>query len=239
MLSLRRFLYLCIIITFGYFILVPSSKAIIDLDLIKNQALIDYGIEHNYRQSSVECSVYTVYAVGVIAKNIQLDIGTLWNEIPLKVSIGVHPWGLEYLLKKYGFNFTTPSVRHLNNEDKLLYLRQELSQEHPIILLGEYHKGQYQHYMTLVGFDDELDVYYFYDSLHARQDENYTIDSNGDLPGNRTLTSDELFNFWTGGGLYGFYEWYANYCEGIDIDMKYKRTQGYIEPWVLEVFYWV
>ena len=35
-----------------------------------------------------------------------------------------------------------------------------------------------------------------------------TVD-NGELPGNRTLSSESLLTFWKGGGMYGLYEWYA------------------------------
>lgn len=67
-------------------------------------------------------------------------------------------------------------------------LKTQLTKGVPIIVLvgAGLH---WQHYMTLVGYDDTLNETYFFDSL-----KNY--DENGNAPGNRTLSSDYFLDLW-------------------------------------------
>ena len=78
-----------------------------------------------------------------------------------------------------------------------------------MILLGK--KDEALHYMTLVGYTKIGEEFRFhvYDSWHTKGEGGLTADDNAALPGNRTLTSDELMNFWREGGLFGMYQWYA------------------------------
>jgi len=48
-----------------------------------------------------------------------------------------------------------------------------------------------------------------YDSLLEEETVGMTIDENGDQTGNRTLNSNELLKFWSQGGMYGKFIWYA------------------------------
>ncbi|MDE5978018.1 MAG: C39 family peptidase, partial [Turicibacter sp.] len=59
-----------------------------------------------------------------------------------------------------------------------------------IVLIGDgFH---WQHYMTLVGFDEDSEEVYFFDSL--RQE-----DENKEAPGNRTLSTDYFLQLWDNG----------------------------------------
>lgn len=100
-----------------------------------------------------------------------------------------------------------PNLKNLSDENKIDFLREQLSQKKPTIILGG--RENYQHYITIFGFDRSKNEFYIYDSLFDKGDKDLTKDSNGDLPGNRTYSSDELLNFWRRGGMYGFYTWYA------------------------------
>ena len=73
----------------------------------------------------------------------------------------------------------------------------------------EYENIHYQHYLTILGFDKEKDEFYIYDSLYYKLNRTHTVDSNGDLPGNKNFSSEELLDFWGWGGIYGFYDWFA------------------------------
>ena len=114
---------------------------------------------------------------------------------------------MEKLLNEKGILIDIPNVKGLPDCEKLDYLRFELSQKHPVILLGQ--QKNYEHYITLLGFDKKKDEFYIYDSLFEKKEEGSTEDDNGELPGNRTFSSDELLSFWQGGGMYGLYNWYA------------------------------
>jgi len=50
----------------------------------------------------------------------------------------------------------------------------------------------WQHYMTLVAFDDDKSELYFVDS-------NKVNDENAELPGNRTMTNDYFLKWWSNG----------------------------------------
>lgn len=50
----------------------------------------------------------------------------------------------------------------------------------------------WQHYMTLVGFDEAKKELYFVDSKKER-------DENGLLPGNRTMTEEYFLKWWDNG----------------------------------------
>ena len=41
------------------------------------------------------------------------------------------------------------------------------------------------------------------------EQEGLTIDENGINPGNTSMTQEELLEFWSQGGMYGVYNWYA------------------------------
>ena len=51
---------------------------------------------------------------------------------------------------------------------------------------------RWQHYITLVGYDESLEDLYFYDSKK-------TADENGGLPGNRTISEDYFLELWDNG----------------------------------------
>ena len=59
-----------------------------------------------------------------------------------------------------------------------------------IVLIGN--SLNWQHYMTLVGYDDTTNEMYFFDSLKP-------FDENADQPGNRTITTDYFLELWNNG----------------------------------------
>ena len=70
-------------------------------------------------------------------------------------------------------------------------LKTQLTKGTPIIVLVGDHLN-WQHYMTIVGYDDSLQEVYFFDSLRE-------IDENESLPGNRTLSTDYFLSMWDNG----------------------------------------
>ena len=70
-------------------------------------------------------------------------------------------------------------------------LKTRLTEGTPIIVLvGDGLK--WQHYMTVVGYDDSLHEVYFFDSLREG-------DENQEAPGNRTLSTDYFLSMWDNG----------------------------------------
>lgn len=70
-------------------------------------------------------------------------------------------------------------------------LKTQLTKRTPIIVLVGDHLN-WQHYMTVVGYNDTLQEVYFFDSLRE-------TDENESLPGNRTLSTDYFLSMWDNG----------------------------------------
>lgn len=177
------------------------------------EALIPYPSEFNYRQTINDCGPFNVAAVVRSLKEERVQSSDFAESIrwrlPNKYTL---PWGLEKQLKDHGLKVETPNVSGLKDEDKILFLQEQLSGDKPVIILGErdeYVGYNYEHYITLFGFNSDKDEFYAYDPFFEKSSEGMTIDSNEDLPGNRTYSSEELLNFWREGGMYGLYKWYS------------------------------
>ncbi len=197
-----KILVIFIIIILGI-ILLKNSPPVLDKKQIKTASLIDYPSKYNYQQTANDCGPYNTAAVVRALKKEGIDSQTFAEEIewrlPNKYTL---PWGLEKQLKDNGIVIEIPNLKSLSEHEKILFLQQQLSQNKPVIILGEI--NNFEHYMTVFGFDSANDEFYVYDSLEKAE-----YDVNGDLPGNRMFTSKELLDFWRDGGMFGIYRWYA------------------------------
>lgn len=197
-----------IILVAGIYFWTNNKAPVIDNSKISVSSIIDYPQEFNYRQTVNDCGPFNVAAVvraltkekissAEFAKNIE------WR-LPNKYTL---PWGMEKQLKENGITVEIPNIKALSDEEKILFLRERLSQGKPVIVLGE--RDNYEHYITIFGFNGTENEFYAYDSLFEKGEESFTIDDNDSLPGNRNFTSEELLNFWRGGGMYSLYNWYT------------------------------
>lgn len=203
----KKFLLVLVLLA-AYLIFIDRPVAEIDQGKLMASALIPYSSEYNFRQTVNDCGPFNVAAAVRALTGESVDSVEYAEEIGWRLPNDYTlPWGMEKLLNEKGISIDIPNVKGLLDSEKLDYLRFELSQKHPVILLGQ--QENYEHYITLLGFDKEKDVFYSYDPLFEKREEGFTKDDNGELPGNRTFSSDELLSFWQGGGMYGFYNWYA------------------------------
>jgi len=184
-------------------ILFKNSPPIIDKNQIKTVSLIDYSSKFNYQQTANDCGPYNTAAVVRALKKEEINSQTFAEEIgwrlPNKYTL---PWGLEKQLKDNDIGIEVPNLKSLSEQEKIFFLQQQLSQKKPVIILGEIE--DFEHYMTIFGFDSAKDEFYVYDSLEKTEN-----DGNGDLPGNKTFDSKELLDFWRDGGMFEIYRWYA------------------------------
>lgn len=183
----------------------------IDRNQIKNTFLIDYPSKFNYRQTVNDCGPFNTAAVVRALKKKEVDSEDFAEKIgwrlPNKYTL---PWGIEKQLEENDIVIEKPDLKTLSDDEKILFLQQQLSQGKPIIILGE--RNNFEHYITIFGFNSSKDEFYIYDSLYDKKQESedgMTKDDNADLPGNRTFSPEELLGFWQDGGMYGIYDWYA------------------------------
>jgi len=137
-------------------------------------------------QGKNQCAAYSTAFVlrnsGKQAKGIEV-----YAKIPFKIPISgyVLPKGVISYLQSQG-------LKPMIYKGDLSSLKARLVQgtDPVIVLVGN---GLFwQHYMTLVGFDDDKSELYFVDS-------NKVNDANAELPGNRTMTNDYFLKWWSNG----------------------------------------
>ena len=199
---------LLIVVVIGIYSSLTNRAPEIDKEKNFISSVIDYPSEFNYRQTLNDCGPFNVAAIVRALTEKQVDSQEFAKNIewrlPNKYTL---PWGMEKQLKENDINVEIPNIKALSDEDKITFLQERLSQKKPVIILGE--RDDYEHYLTIFGFDSSTDEFYIYDSLFDKGKEGFTENENGDSPGNRNFTSEELLNFWRGGGTYGLYKWYA------------------------------
>jgi hypothetical protein len=192
----------------GIYSSISSKAPEIHRSKISASSFIDYPSELNYRQTTNDCGPFNVAAVVRTLTNSPKDSAEFAKKIegrlPNKYTL---PWGMEKQLRDNNLNIEIPNMGALSDEDKIAFLQEQLSLKKPIIILGA--RDNYQHYLTIFGFNKSKDEFYIYDSLFEKGQEGFTQDENSSLPGNRNYSSEELLNFWRGGGMYGVYNWYA------------------------------
>lgn len=205
---LKKIIILIILISGIAYFWWHYNTPVISEENITQSALIEYPERFNFRQSVNDCGPYTVAAVVRALTHKTIDSSefaqTITWRLPNKYTL---PWGMEKQLHENQIIIKTPNLKALNDNERITYLKQKLSEKKPVIILGE--RDGYEHYLTLFGFNSKKDEFYIYDSLGKKGEDSMTTDENGSLPGNITLSEKELLTFWRGGGMYGLYQWYA------------------------------
>lgn len=184
-----KWLILAVIICFlvgMIYCLAPFPKR--DSITSASQKKFDVPIHTDFEQQGKnQCAAFSTAFVlrnsGKQAKGIEV-----YDKIPFKIPISgyVLPKGVISYLQSQG-------LKPMIYKGSLSSLKARLVHGNvPIIVLVG--NGLFwQHYMTLVGFDDDKSELYFVDS-------NKVSDENAELPGNRTMTNDYFLKWW-GNGL--------------------------------------
>lgn len=206
--AITHFLIGAVLIGMGVYWAIKNAPPQFNQNEVKPSASIDYPSEFNFRQTINDCGPFNVAAV--VRTLTQKEVNSVefatemeWR-LPNKYTL---PWGLEKQLRDNGINIQTPNLKSLSDQERIEYLQKELSLGHPIILLGE--REKYEHYVTLLGYDQSSEAFYIYDSLMEESEPGMTVDENGEFPGNRNYSDQELLDFWSGSGMYGLYKWYV------------------------------
>lgn len=137
-------------------------------------------------QGKNQCSAYSAAFV-LRNSGKQAKGNEVYAKIPFKIPIS------GYVLPKGVFSYLqSQGLKPVIYKGNLSSLKARLVQGNvPVIVLvgnGFY----WQHYMTLVGFDDDKSELYFVDS-------NKVNDENAELPGNRSMTNDYFLKWWSNG----------------------------------------
>jgi hypothetical protein len=144
---------------------------------------INTGFEH---QGKNQCAAFST---AFVLRNFdrKAEGSMVYANIPYKIPISgyVLPKGVVTYLQSQGFN-PTLFKGNINS----LKTRLVQGNNPVIVLVGN--GLLWQHYMTLVGYDNEKQELHFFDSGRDK-------DENAELPGNRTMTEDYFLKMWNNG----------------------------------------
>ena len=174
----------CIVTIFGIYVLNPFPVK----DSYKSDIPTSYHVvkEGQFeKQAANQCSAFsTAYILRLFGKD--ASGAEVYKQIQYKIPISgyVLPKGILTYMKDNNLN----SKIYTGTLDSL---KSRLALGNPVIVLIGRHI-RWQHYMTLVGYDNERKELYFFDSGQQG-------DQNGDLPGNRTMTEERFQVSWNNG----------------------------------------
>ena len=203
---MRKIILLIMVGAIVAFMLRVPRAEVVNAELISIS--IALPIEQQLRQGINECGPYSVAAAMAAVKGAFQSPVDVVHETPWRLpSGGTLPWGMMSVIESNGFVAEPFTARGLSDDDKVRVLANELADGHPVILLGR--KEEVLHYVTVLGYDRDVETFHFYDPWHPAGNDGLTVDENGAASGNRSLTRAELFDFWQGGGTGPFYRWYG------------------------------
>lgn len=197
-----------ILVTAIYLLGLTRSKAVIMHKHIPAAAALQFPSAANFRQGPNQCGPYSAAAFAHALTGKPALPEDMVKQLPWKLPRGyTHPKALESLLSKQDVQMEAFNVGSLSDEEKKIFLREQLSMKKPVILLV--HMYGYQHYIVLLGYDSSKDIFHVYDPVFTRGETGMTVDENGDSAGNRDIEWQQLLAPWSEGGIAGFYTWYA------------------------------
>jgi len=175
---------------------------------IPKQYMLEVASRSNFRQGLNQCGPYSAAIfLNTFKPTAAIQPTQFVEQLPWKLPGGyTHPRALESLIRKQGVQVQAYNVGALSDEEKIEFLHQQIASGLPVILLT--YMYDYQHYITLLGYDAVKEEFFVYDPVFTRGDAGMTVDENGELPGNRNISDTQLLSDWSHGGIAGFYTWY-------------------------------
>ncbi|MGL4335308.1 MAG: C39 family peptidase [Turicibacter sp.] len=175
-----------ILLVIGYMIYLTSPMPKVDsfvqlypkIYAIKDENLFETQVKN---ECSAFSSAYILRHFGIEATGLQV-----YEEFDFKLPIS------GYVLPKGILNyFDKLPIQVEMYTGTLETLKSHLVQDVPVVVLvGD--RLNWQHYMTVVGYDENLNELYIFDSLKD-------FDENSDFPGNRTMNTDYFLSMWNNG----------------------------------------
>ncbi len=172
---------------------------------------LPYPADANYRQTRNNCGPYSAAAaIRALDGKDSISSEDAVAKMPMRVpGYFTMPQGISAFLRSRGFTAEIDDVSRLEQEAKTKFLQEKLAASRAVILLVG-RSLMTQHYITLLGYDRPRGVFFVYNpALAAGKEKGQTIDSNGAEAGNVTMSTADLFDYWKGGGVFGFYRWTA------------------------------
>ena len=209
-----KILVIMIFIIFVFSIIFLRTIPSLGIKLNENDNSIKYLIisdEVYYRQMLNNCAPYSAMGVINIITGEIKDPEILAKETKWRIIKNLtFPQGLIDLLRKHNIKTKEYVLKIYTNNEKILWLKNQIDNGNPIILLVKV--KNIQHYFTVVGYDEN--GFMLYDSLQEKENENTrkTIIDRKEYMGNRYYKNDEIIKLWNDGGYKIFFRNWAVVC---------------------------
>lgn len=215
---LKKLLFLLIVLSLGLVAVWFSLWAAPDHELSRPIKKKEGKIEalqawpHFPKQGPNECGAFSLsYGLKLV-----LNQPNAPKEMVSKVShsfswseglSGTVPWKITKEAGANGLQSRHYSALSELPEQRLALLCQHIDEQSPVLVLINSDRG-IQHYILVVGFDE--DAIHIYDpNLEADKDDpERTIDQNGAKAGNRSYSWGRFQEVWGQGGMIGLYRWW-------------------------------
>ena len=143
-------------------------------------------------QKKNQCGMYAVWFVLSRLTNEKLSPEEVHKSMPWRIPFfGTTPRGIVVFLKRYGLRVTKKYLFSLSDKGKMQWLSRQLKDNNCIIILGKHNREQ--HYVVLYSYKSDSNTCIIYDPL----------------VGKKEWFLKDVLSFWSGGGVFGFYRWYA------------------------------
>ncbi|MDR2783609.1 MAG: C39 family peptidase [Treponema sp.] len=199
-----------VVVTVLFLRIIPSVGVKID----ENSLQINYLNISNkifYRQTLNNCAPYAVMGVINIVTGETKDPEALAKETNWRIIKNLtFPQGIIDLLHKYKIQTKEYSLKLYSDNEKIMWLKNQVDNGTPIILLVKV--KNIQHYFTIIGYDEN--GFMLYDSLQEKEnnDSRKTIIDKKEYAGNKYYKGAEIIELWNNGGYKIFFRNWAVVC---------------------------
>lgn len=209
LISILSFIFL-IALFFSFFGHVyPSKVEIKECNNTTNALHVDPSLF--IPQTYNNCGPYAATAAINILYGKLNDPETLAKETKYRIIKNLTlPQGVVKLLKDHNVKTKQYILKHKNEEEKVLFLKNQIDMGHPVILLLKI--GEVLHYVTVLGYNEK--GFMIFDSAMPKRTDNpaLTIIDKECTEGNCFSSYWYLTRLWSDGGVGPFFNSYAIVC---------------------------
>jgi len=181
-------LMLALIITFVFLSTKLTLPSFSDRnETVLTDVTLKWSSSLNKRQSHNSCAAYSTMAFLYVALDSIFDPERINSDMTSRMrNEYTYPWGVTSFLKSQGIKSKIYWFGLLDDASRIKWIKQMVSRNAPVILIVG--NRDYLHYVTILGYSES--DFYIYDSNIPY------FDLNGDLPGNKAVSYDNIMIWW-------------------------------------------
>ncbi|MDF1667017.1 MAG: papain-like cysteine protease family protein [Planctomycetota bacterium] len=192
--------------------LAPNSEAIQEVKSKQSQIKALHSWRQFPKQGPNECGAFSLsYGLKLVLNqenNPKDMVGKVSHSVAWSEGLsGTVPWKITAEAAAQGLQAQQYSALSHPPDQRLGLLCHHVSEQSPVIVLINSDRGV-QHYILVVGFDEES-IHIYDPAIDAEKGiGDKTADQNGSKAGNRSYTRARFQEVWGQGGMVGLYRWW-------------------------------